>query len=134
MPVPGASGAPTRRGPWPGARTDPAPSFVASDGMAALLADVILVAHFGIAAFIAAGFVFVPMGAARRWRWVRSRPLRLAHLYAMLFIAAESVAGIACPLTVLEDLLRGGAAGSDGFIQRWIGRLLYWDAPTWFFV
>lgn len=101
--------------------------------MAARLADVILVAHFGIAAFIVAGFVFVPMGAARRWHWVRSRPLRLVHLCAMLFIAAESVAGIACPLTVLEDLLRGGAGGSDGFIQRWIGRLLYWDAPAAFF-
>jgi uncharacterized protein DUF2784 len=102
--------------------------------MSALLADVILLAHFALASFITAGFVLVLVGAVLDWRWVRRRALRLVHLYGMLFIAAESLAGIACPLTLLEDLLRGAPAGAGGFIQRWLGRLLYWNAPAWFFV
>ena len=98
-----------------------------------LLADLILVLHFGIASFITAGLVLIPLGAIRDWRWVRRRSLRIAHIAAIIFVAVEALAGIACPLTVWEDLLRGGEAADAGFIQRWVGRLLYWQAPAWFF-
>lgn len=90
-----------------------------------MLADLLLVVHFCIAVFIAAGFVLVPLGAAFGWAWVRRRRLRLLHAGAMVFVAFESLAGIACPLTVWEAALRGGAVAESGFI----GRLLYWDLP-----
>lgn len=91
------------------------------------LADLVLVVHFAIAGFIATGFALIPIGAAAGWRWVRKRRLRLAHAGAIVFVAAESLAGIACPLTVWEGWLRGEAPGDSGFIGRWVGRLLYWD-------
>ncbi len=91
------------------------------------MADLLLVFHFCIAGFITAGFLLVPLGAAAGWRWVRHRRLRLAHAGAIVFVALESLAGIACPLTVWEAMLRGGTSGETGFIGDWLGRLLYWD-------
>lgn len=90
-----------------------------------MLADLVLVVHFCIAAFITAGFVLIPLGAAVGWRWVRQRRLRLLHAGAIAFVALESLAGMACPLTVWEAALRGGTVGETGFI----GWLLYWDFP-----
>ncbi|PWB39262.1 MAG: DUF2784 domain-containing protein [Rhodocyclales bacterium] len=91
-----------------------------------MLADLLLVVHFCIAGFITAGFLLIPLGAAAGWRWVRRRRLRLAHAGAIVFVALESLAGIACPLTVWEAMLRGDTVGETGFV----GRLLYWDFPA----
>ena len=96
------------------------------------MADALLVVHFAIAAFIVAGLVLVWLGAALGWRWVRDPWFRYAHLAAIAFVAAQALAGIACPLTVWEDLLRGNLqAGS--FVGRWVRRLLYYEAPPWVF-
>ncbi len=92
-----------------------------------MLADLVLVVHFCVAGFITAGFVLIPLGAAAGWRWVRRRRLRLLHAGAIVFVALETLAGIACPLTVWEDWLRGSASAETGFIGHWLGRLLYWD-------
>ncbi len=94
-----------------------------------MLADLVLVIHFCIAGFITAGFVLVPLGAVLGWSWVRRRRLRQLHAGAIVFVALEALAGIACPLTVWEAALRGGTVGETGFI----GRLLYWDFPPAFF-
>lgn len=91
-----------------------------------VLADLILVVHFCIAGFITAGFLLIPLGATAGWRWVSHRRLRLAHAGAIIFVAIESLIGMACPLTVWEAMLRGGTVGETGFI----GRLLYWDFPA----
>mgnify|MGYP003541700166 CR=1 FL=1 len=77
-----------------------------------MLADLVLAVHFCIAAFITAGFALIPLGAAAGWRWIRHRRLRLFHAGAIAFVALESLAGIACPLTVWEAMLRGGTSGS----------------------
>ncbi|MBM3392244.1 MAG: DUF2784 domain-containing protein [Betaproteobacteria bacterium] len=90
-----------------------------------MLADLLLLVHFCIAGFITAGFVLIPLGAALGWGWVRHRRLRLLHAGAIVFVALETLAGFACPLTVWEAALRGGTVGETGFI----GRLLYWDFP-----
>ena len=97
-----------------------------------MMADVLLVVHFLIAAFIVGGLVLVWIGAAAGWAWVRSPWFRYLHLGAIGFVAAEALLGVACPLTVWEDALRGRSSGA-GFIQRWVGTLLYWEAPTWVF-
>jgi polyferredoxin len=54
------------------------------------------------------------------------------HLGAILFVAAESLLGIACPLTVWEDALRGGQQRT-GFIERGVHRVMFYQAPTWVF-
>jgi hypothetical protein len=98
---------------------------------AGLLADAVLVVHFLLVLFIVGGLAVILAGA-RRWPWVRNRRFRIAHLAAIAFVAAESLLGIACPLTVWEDSLRGGG-GTRSFIGRWVAWLLYYDLPEWVF-
>jgi len=88
--------------------------------------------HFAIAAFIVGGLLLVWAGAALGWRWVRNPWFRYLHLAAIAFVAAEALLGAACPLTVWEDVLRGGLR-PESFIGRWAHRLLYYRAPEWIF-
>ena len=97
-----------------------------------MLADALLVVHFLIAAFIVAGLLLVWIGALAGWPWIRNPWFRYLHLAAIVFVAAEALLGFACPLTIWEDLLRGGAR-PETFIGRWVGRLLYYNAPEWVF-
>ena len=100
--------------------------------MSALLADALLVVHFAVVVFVVGGLVVVWIGAAAGWRWVRNPWFRYAHLLAIAAIAAESVLGYACPLTVWEDILRGHAR-PESFVGRWVARALYYEAPQWAF-
>jgi hypothetical protein len=101
-----------------------------------MMADVLLVVHFLIAGFIVLGLVAVWLGAALGWRCVRNPWFRYLHLGAIAFVAAEAVLGVACPLTVWEDLLRGGRSlngGAESFVSRWVRALLFYQAPEWVF-
>lgn len=98
------------------------------------LADIVLVVHALLVLFIVGGLAAIWTGAALGWRWVRARTFRLAHLLAIGIVAALAALGIDCPLTVLEDRLRTGAPDAQGFVQRWVGRLLYHDLPAWAFM
>ena len=100
--------------------------------METLLADIVLVLHFAIVAFIVGGLVLTWAGAWLGWRWVRNPVFRYLHLGAIVFVALEAVLGYACPLTVWEDLLRGGVR-TESFIGRWVRRALYYEAPAWVF-
>jgi polyferredoxin len=97
-----------------------------------MMADALLVVHFLIAAFIVVGLVLVWAGAVLQWQWTRNPWFRYLHLGAIGFVAAEALLGIACPLTVWEDLLRGGVR-PESFVGRWVQRLLYYRAPEWVF-
>ncbi len=106
-------------------------------GSAALLADAILALHVGVVAFVVLGQAAIVLGAWRRWRWIRDRRFRLAHLATMLFVALQAWLGAMCPLTVWEQRLRG-LAGQPGygesFIEHWLSRLIFFEAPWWIFV
>jgi hypothetical protein len=100
------------------------------------LAKAVLALHLGIVLFVIAGLVLVVVGNFRSWRWVNLVWFRLAHLAAIGVVVAESWAGITCPLTTLEIWLRtkaGAAIYSGGFVEYWLERLLYYDAPPWVF-
>ena len=97
-----------------------------------LVADALLVLHFVIVVFIVGGLILVWIGAAAGWRWIRTPWFRYAHLGAIVFVAGEAVLGYACPLTIWEDMLRGGVR-PESFIGRWVYRLLYYRAPEWVF-
>ncbi len=98
-----------------------------------MLADALSVLHFAIAAFIVGGLVLVWLGAALGWHWVRNPWFRYVHLAAIVFVAGEALIGMACPLTVWEDLMRGGVR-PESFVGRWVRRLLFYQAPEWVFV
>ncbi len=97
-----------------------------------MMADALLVVHFMVVVFIVGGLVLVWAGAALGWPWVRNPWFRYLHLGAVAFVAAEALLGVACPLTVWEDLLRGGVR-PESFIGRWAYWLLYYQAPEWVF-
>jgi hypothetical protein len=99
---------------------------------AAMMADLLVVVHFAIVLFIVGGLAAVWVGAPLGWRWVRNPWFRYLHLAAIGYVAAEALLGVACPLTVWEDLLRGGAQ-PDSFVGRWVRRLLFYDVPEWVF-
>ncbi len=111
----------------------PAPS----PATAALLADAILALHVGIVAFVVLGTPAIAIGGWRGQRWVRNLPLRLLHLSLICFVALQAWMGRLCPLTVWEQSLRtlaGQATYGDSFIQHWLSRLIFFDAPWWVFV
>ena len=102
-----------------------------------MLADAVLVAHFCIALFIVGGLGVIVVGSWRRWRVAGSVGFRVAHFAAIAVVVAESWFGITCPLTTLETWLRARAGVvpySGGFIQHWLSRLLFYEAPAWAFV
>jgi Protein of Unknown function (DUF2784) len=101
-----------------------------------LLADAVLVAHFGIVVFVVGGFAFIVAGNLLRWRWVNNGWFRVAHGLAIGYVVVQAWLGKVCPLTALESWLRAraGAAGyRHGFVQHWVQRILYYDAPVWVF-
>jgi hypothetical protein len=101
-----------------------------------LLADGVLVAHFVAVVFVVGGLFFIIAGGLRGWPLARSPWFRVAHLGAIAIVVAQSWFGADCPLTTLETWLRtrAGQMGYAGsFIEHWIGRLIYWQAPAWIF-
>src|SRR3954465_947024 len=100
--------------------------------MTSTAADVVLAVHFVFVLFVVGGLPAIWTGAACGWRWVRSFAFRVAHLGAIVLVALESLAGIACPLTVWENALRG-SLDSTSFVARWLQRLLYYNFPEWVF-
>jgi len=96
--------------------------------MRSVLADIVLVAHLCVAAFIVFGLAALWTYGWHAWGWTRNFRFRLLHVIAIGVVAVESLLGIRCPLTSWEDALRGNTA-ETGFIQRWASRLLYYDVP-----
>lgn len=111
------------------------PTF--SPSLAGLLADAILVLHVGVVAFVVLGALAIPLGAWRGWRWVRGFRWRLAHLLLMGVVALQAWLGALCPLTVWEQALRrraGETVYGESFIEHWLSRLIFFEAPWWIFV
>lgn len=100
--------------------------------MRALAADAILLVHFLFVLFVVGGLAATWIGAWRGWRWVRSLTFRITHLAAIVFVACEALIGMACPLTLWEDALRG-MANEKSFIARWVHQLMFYSAPEWVF-
>jgi hypothetical protein len=102
-----------------------------------MLADLVLTLHFALVVFVVAGLVFVIIGNLRAWQWANAIGFRLAHLGAIVVVVAQAWLGVACPLTTLEMWLRakaGATAYGGSFIEHWVQRLLYYDAPSWVFL
>jgi len=101
-----------------------------------MLADVVVAFHAMYVGFVVFGLVAILIGYAYGWRWIRNPYFRILHLVAIGFVCLESIVGIDCPLTTLENVLRLGA-GQDGygddFIGYWLDRLLFYNFPPWVF-
>ena len=103
----------------------------------AQLADIVLVTHALFVAFVIGAFLFTVIGGYRSWGWTRNLWFRCVHLAAIGIVVAQSWLDVICPLTVLEMRLRArsGLATYEGsFIEHWLHRILYIDAPAWVFI
>ena len=98
-----------------------------------LIADIVLFFHFCIAVFITFGFVLIPIGYNFNWIWIKNKKLRLIHFGMMIFVTFETILGLSCPLTVLENNLRG-INENQLFLSRWITEVIYWHFPSEFFL
>lgn len=104
---------------------------------AALLADLILVVHALVVGFVVLGQAAIMLGGALGWRAVRSIAFRITHLALVVYVAVQAWLGVACPLTVWEHSLRRAAgqhAHDASFIEYWLARLIFYQAPGWVFV
>ena len=100
--------------------------------MSAALGQLVLAVHILVIAFNVAGLLLIPVGAARGWRLVRWRWLRLAHLASLAVVAAQAALGRACFLTDWQGALTGGG-DQDPLIMRWVNSVIFWPLPMWVF-
>ena len=101
-----------------------------------LAADAVLLIHALFVVFVVLGVACIIAGGLRGWRWVTDPWFRVAHIGAILVVAAQSWFGMICPLTILEMKLRtlgGGTAYVGTFMSHWLASLLYIQAPAWVF-
>jgi hypothetical protein len=106
------------------------------NGLASLIADAILIAHCAFIAFVLGGEACVVVGYFRKWRWVRNFAFRVCHLLAIGIVVVQAWANQICPLTAWENTLRAAASEapySGTFVEHWVGRVVYYDAPDWVF-
>ena len=106
------------------------------DHLFQILADAVLLLHALFVVFVVTALLLIMVGGYRQWSWVRSWRFRIIHLASIALVVAQSWAGLLCPLTNLEMWLRNraGAAIYEGsFIQYWLQRFLYHEAPLWIF-
>lgn len=71
-------------------------------------ADVIVVLHLGFVLSVLLSLVLVLVGWLAGWRWTRNFWFRVVQLIAVEIVAGQAVVGLDCPLTTLEQHLRGG--------------------------
>ena len=98
-----------------------------------MIADLLLLTHFGLAACITTGFFIIPLGYKLGWNWIKKRDLRLLHLLLMGVITTETIVGLTCPLTVLENMFRD-VDYAMSFMSYWVAEILYWDLTSQVFV
>jgi len=101
-----------------------------------VLADAVLMIHAAYVVFVVFGFAAILIGVVLEWEWVRGFCFRLLHLVAIALVCVETILGVMCPLTTLEDSLRaraGQARYPGDFISYWAHQLIFYNAPSWMF-
>jgi hypothetical protein len=96
-------------------------------------AEAILFFHVGVILFNLFGLVAIPLGAWRRWGFVRVAWWRLLHVAALAAVAAQALLGRACFLTLWQSALAGDAGRSPPLVMRWVDAVVFWPLPLWFF-
>lgn len=102
-----------------------------------LLADLILIIHLCIVAFIVVGEFAILLGWWRRWRWARNPWFRWSHLAAIALVILFGFVLGYCPLTEWEFDLRasiGQSPDQGSFVGRILHRILFLDLPEWVFM
>ncbi len=100
------------------------------------LADLVLALHGLYVGFVLFGLLAILIGMLLKWNWVRDVWFRYVHLTMILVVTVEALLGIVCPLTTLENYLRGAAGESvrsNSFMGQLVQSVLFYQAPAWMF-
>ena len=103
----------------------------------AVAADLMVFVHLLYVGFTIGGTLLILLGGVFGWHWVRHRLFRIIHTGAVLLVAAESLIGVWCPLTVWEWRLRARAGqeieNNISFVGRAIRKIIFIELPDWGF-
>lgn len=97
------------------------------------MANIIMTIHFAYVIFVISGFVLIPLGAWRRWRWTQFLRYRLLHTLAITYVAGEQVLGVTCPLTQWEYALRGHHGAGRAFMPDLVHAIMFYSWPRYLF-
>ena len=81
------------------------------------MVEIVLIFHFLVILFVLVGF---PVGLK-----YNLRRFRIFHACVLIYISTLMVLGKPCPLTILEESLRGGSVYEGSFIATWLNRIIY---------
>lgn len=101
-----------------------------------VLADGVVVVHAIYVSVVLAGLLLVLLGIVRHWRWIGNFWFRAIHLAMIGIVVVQSLVGVVCPLTTLENYWRrlgGGKPYPDSFLGYWAHELIFLEAPPWAF-
>jgi hypothetical protein len=84
---------------------------------AELAAEAVLAVHFLWIVWLIIG---LPLGL-----WLGRRGLRLAHAASIVATLGMQVAQYYCPLTIVEEWLRGGPVYGGSWLITWLERIVY---------
>ncbi|MBP9870586.1 MAG: DUF2784 domain-containing protein [Nitrosomonas sp.] len=91
-------------------------------------ADLVLIVHFCYVVFVVGSLPVIWLGAWLKCTFVRNRWFRYLHLAAILWVVAESLLGVVCPLTAWENSLRQ-IETNHSFIQQWLHKIMFYTLP-----
>jgi hypothetical protein len=100
------------------------------------LANTVLLLHVAVVVFVVFSLPAIVVGNWRGWPWANNFWFRSAHLFTIGVVVLQAWLGQHCALTELESALRqriGQAGYERSFIEYWVHRVLYHQAPIWVF-
>jgi len=101
------------------------------------LADAVLLLHLGVIVFNIFGIIVIPLGAWRRWRFVRVFWWRALHVGILAVVALQALLNRLCFLSNWHaDLvqLAGGRTSNAPAVAAFVSRLIFWPLPPLAFV
>jgi hypothetical protein len=101
-----------------------------------MLADIVLILHFVYVLGVTLPVPVIVIGSIAGWGFIRNNWFRNIHLLMSSVVVVEAAAGMVCPLTSLERLLRemaGQVTYRGSFIGHWVSKILYHDWKPWVF-
>jgi len=94
-----------------------------------ILADTIVVVHFGWILFMLIGFILTLYGLLFWKEFFNKWLIRTLHLIGIVYVSTLYIMGKDCPLTVLENILRAKSGSSltypGSFMIHYVRELVY---------